>query len=131
MSTPPTRRRWPWIVAAAIVALGVVAAFNWERLAVLVAILASERRPELLTDAKWKDPASARMFLSRFKDGVRESELIDWLEANKFTVDRPAGRATRLMKSLPCSEVINVTWSRQPDGTIASAQAEVFEAGCL
>lgn len=114
-----------------IVALSVVAAFNWERLAVVVAILASERRPELLADANWKNPASARKFSSRFADGVHEDELIAWLEANKFTIDRPAGRANRIMKSLPCNEVINVTWLRQPDRTIAGAQAEIFEAGCL
>jgi hypothetical protein len=131
MSTPPARRKWLWIAATVVVAIGTVAAVTWERLAVVVAIIASERRPALLTDAKWRDPASARMFSSRFPDGVQESELIEWLESNKFTIDKETGRANRLIQSLPCNEVIEVTWWLQADGTIAGAEAKVSEAGCL
>jgi hypothetical protein len=71
------------------------------------------------------------MFSSRFHDGVQESELIEWLESNKFTIERETGRANRLIQSLPCNEAIEVTWWRQPDSTIAGAEAQVSEAGCL
>jgi hypothetical protein len=114
-----------------VVALGTAVALNWETLALRVSFLTAERRPALLSDAKWKNPASALMFSSRFANGVHENELIDWLESNNFTVDRKAGRASRLVQSLPCNEAIEVTWSRQPDGTIAGTEALVSEAGCL
>jgi hypothetical protein len=98
-------------------------------------MLIAERRPALLADAMWKEPASARMFLARFADGVQESELIEWLESNEFTIDRDYGRghgvATRRVYGFPCNEGIKVSWSRRPDGTIADAEVLVSEKGCL
>ena len=118
-------------MVAAVVALGAAALIYREPLALGVAFLAAERRPSLLSDARWKDPASAEKFSSRFADGTRESELLEWLGSNGFTISEDAERARKLVQGFPCNEGIEVNWSRQPDGTIASAQAEVFEAGCL
>jgi hypothetical protein len=88
-------------------------------------------RPSLLADAHWDAPASAQRFLSRFPPSANEGELIAWLESNNFMVDRNAGRASRLVHSLPCNERIEITWSKLSDNVIGRAEARVSEAGCL
>jgi len=122
-------RRHFWILAVAIVFVGALVALNWQGLALSLAIISAEHRPALLNDARWNDPASAHLFAARFRHGTQEKDLLEWLAANKFTVDR-TGLATRRIQSLPCNESVEVTWSKAGD-TIVDAEARVSEAGCL
>jgi hypothetical protein len=107
-----------------------LAAANWQTVMLGVAMLMAEGRPALLSDAAWNDPASARRFNSRFHSGVPESELVAWLNRNKFTTGVP-GHASRSIASLPCNEQAEIAWSSRSDGTIAAASARLSEAGCL
>ena len=124
------RRRWIWL-ATTVLILGTVVALNWQSVALGLAVSLSERRPALLADAKWNQPATARSFLSRFRPGTKESALLEWLNSNDFTVDRDSGRANRLISSLPCNERVEITWSKASDDAIVNAEARVSEAGCL
>ena len=130
----PMERRWRrllgWGLAGALVLLIVVLA-DWNSLVVRLAIVASERRPGLLSDAQWRAPASARKFAKRFGRNVPEADLVSWLRANKFQVDQPRDHARRLVMSLPCNELININWTDQGQGRLAAATAEISEAGCL
>jgi hypothetical protein len=123
------RRRWPW--AAAIVILVAIIALNWNWLLLTVAIATAEQRPALLSDARWNEPATAHAFNERFPPGTPEARLVKWLESNNFAVDRPAGRANRLVHGLPCNENIQVVWTRSNADKIGTVEARVSEAGCL
>lgn len=121
---------WAWLsVTAFVIGLVVVQNAQWFRFAFAAAF--SERRPALLADAGWDAPASARRFSNRFQGGVREKELLDWLEANAFSIDREAGVATRVLHGFPCTEAIQIRWSKTSADVLAGAEAEVSEAGCL
>ena len=109
----------------------IVAAANLNTLGLSLAIVTSEQRPELLSDARWQTPASAVKFSRRFGRGARERDLLSWLGTSNFQIDRPNGHARRLVKSLPCNEDIEVGWTADGQGRLGSATAEVSEAGCL
>lgn len=130
MEMKPTHRRWIWL-AAAVMALGAFVALNWQTLALSAAFALAERRPALLVDAEWNEPASARRFLNRFPPGANENELLEWLDSNKFEIDRDAGWADRMISSLPCNERIEIKWSTGPNDTIDDLDVRVSEAGCL
>lgn len=121
---------WLAVVAGSIAASAGVIVLNLNHLAFASAVLIAERRPALLSDAQWNEPASARKFSTRFHSGTNERELLAWLESNKFTTEPAAGHATRLISSLPCNEFVDVTW-RASGHVISSAEARVSEAGCL
>jgi hypothetical protein len=127
-STSGVRRIW---VVAIVVGIGALAALNWPRLFYAAAMLVAEKRPALLVDAKWNEPTSAHKFSARFHPGTSEGDLLTWLEANKFKVDRQAGRATRRIGGLPCNEEVEVKWRKGPGGALTDATALVREAGCL
>jgi hypothetical protein len=122
--------RWVWLTAGLVV-LGATVALNWNTVTFAVAVSSADRRPVLLVDAEWNEPASAYKFLNRFQLGTHESELVGWLESNNFKVDSDAGRATRLIRSLPCNEQIEIKWSRMLNDTLDNVQVLVSEAGCL
>ena len=122
-------RLWVWFVGIVVV-VGAIVALNWQWFSLTAAFVLAERRPALLADAEWNEPASTRQFSNRFPPGTNESELLAWLQSNKFTVDRGAGHATRLISSLPCNEFVDVTW-RTAGHAISGAEARVSEAGCL
>ena len=119
-----------WIVAATIVAILAIAAFNWKTVGLIPALILSERRPPLLRDAQWGDASSAIAFQQRFRPGVPEQELMSWLKANNFEIALP-GAASRTTDGLPCAERLNIRWSTGADGKLVRASAEVSEAGCL
>ncbi len=122
------RRGWLW--AGLILIVG-FAAVNWERTALFFAMVLAERRPALLRDAAWNDPASAGAFNERFPPGTPEGLLIAWLEENNFTINRPMGHAGRLIQGFPCNESIQVDWTAAVAGKIDRAEVRVSEAGCL
>jgi len=119
-----------------LIVLGVAAAITAAIAAIAVAdpltlaFLLAERRPALLRDAQWNDPGSARRFLKRFPAGTPEPDLTRWLDDKGFKTEAP-GRATRIIGSLPCNELVRITWTRRPDGRIEDASAQISEAGCL
>lgn len=130
MEMKRTHRRWIWLAVAAM-ALSAFVALNWQTLTLSAAFFLAERRPALLVDAEWNEPASARKFLNRFPPGTNESELLEWLNSNKFDIDRNAGQADRLISGLPCNEIVKIKWSRKPNNTIDDVDVRVSEAGCL
>ncbi|MEM9618061.1 MAG: hypothetical protein AAF936_08890 [Pseudomonadota bacterium] len=130
MEMKRTHRRWIWL-AAAVMAMGAFVALNWQTLALSAAFALAERRPALLVDAEWNEPASARKFLNRFPPGTNESELLKWLGANKFDIDLDARRADRRISGLPCNEIVKIKWSTGPNSTIDNLDVRVSEAGCL
>jgi len=131
----PAMKSWrsPWLVSgiAGGVVLLIVAAANLNTLGLSLAIVTAEHRPDLLSDARWKTPATAVRFARRFGAGAQEADLVSWLRANKFQIDRPKGHARRLVKSLPCNEDVEVDWNADEQGRLGSATAVVSEAGCL
>ena len=128
MAKSSSRRKWLW---GTVIALTVLVAPNWNGLMLMSAIAVSERRPALLSGAEWNNPASARAFNDRFPPGTPKADLIAWLEVNNFAIDRAAGRANRLVKSLPCDESIQVDWTTPSSERIGSIEVRVAEAGCL
>ena len=118
-----------WLLAA-VVALLLVLALNWEGLALGLAAATAEHRPSLLDDAQWNQPQSASAFRHRFGNRSSEVDLLQWLSANHFKIDRGAGRAGRVVNGVPCTERIGVTWTAT-NGTISQSNAVVSEAGCL
>jgi hypothetical protein len=124
------RRRWSWAAIIAVLA-AIVVALNWNWLMLTGAIATAERRPALLSDAEWNKPDTAHAFKNRFPLGTSESQLVSWLESNNFEVKRAAGKAKRLVRSLPCNEFIQVTWTTSPANEIANVEVRVSEAGCL
>jgi hypothetical protein len=125
-------RRRRAVVATTIGVLVVLTLMlNIQSLLWAVAVLSAEKRPALLADARWEQPTSARAFRSRFQSGTDESELLAWLATNKFSVDQHAGRAIRLVRSVPCNESIQIEWTSLPGNKIDSPIARIREAGCL
>lgn len=117
--------------AATIAVIVVIVALNWQWFTFAAAVVLAERRPTLLVDAQWNEPASAHAFSNRFRAGTNEAALLAWLQSNKFTIDRGAHHATRLVQSLPCNEFIEVEWSRRDGDKLGGAEARVSKAGCL
>ena len=126
-------RRLPrgyWIFATAVVALAAFAALNWQSLLLASAVVTSDQRPALLSDAEWSKPETARAFRQRFHAGVPESDLLTWLRTNGFQVDIAARRAFLMVKGVPCAEQASVAWVAAK-GKISRSEAVVTEAGCL
>ena len=130
MASKSALRLWTWLAAIALVT-GTIVALNWQWFTFAVAVVFAERRPALLADAQWDEPASARRFSNRFRAGASEAELLEWLESSEFTVDGDTGQASRLIRGLPCNEAIEIRWSKTSGDVLASAEARVSEAGCL
>lgn len=123
-------RGWRIALIASACLAGLVYS-NREGLLFAVAVSASERRPDLLADAKRNRVDSATAFRRRFHPGVAERELVSWLRDNRFTLGPVSREATRRIESLPCNERIAVAWSVEQSGKLTSANATVTEAGCL
>lgn len=121
---------WRIALIASVCLAGLVY-FNREGLLFAVAVSSSDRRPDLLADAKWSRADSATAFRRRFHPGVAEKELVSWLRDNRFTLDSASHEATRQIESLPCNERIAVAWSVDQGGKLTSSKAFVTEAGCL
>ena len=119
-----------WGIAGGVVLLIVILA-NWNTLGLMLEFATAERRPELLSDAQWRAPASAMKFEQRFGHSAQERDLVSWLRTSNFQIDQPHGHARRLVKSLPCNEDIEVNWTADGQGRLGAATAEVSEAGCL
>ena len=117
--------------AAAVLALVAVVALNFETIKFASAVLFAERRPSLLRDAQWDDPASAQLFQREFRAGADEEKLLTWLERNRFDIDQRAGRADRHVAGLPCNEQVAVTWAADGQGRLSESTVIVTEAGCL
>jgi hypothetical protein len=124
------RKRVVLIISGAAVATLVVAAANWRLIGLSAALLFAEKRPTLLQDAMWDDEVSSKKFQQRFRRGVPERDLNSWLKTNKFEIDAQ-GVATKPVRSLPCNELVRVTWSSSPDHRLVQATARVSESGCL
>ena len=120
-------RRAIWLSLGTIGVTALIA-IAWEPLALALAMASPETRPALLSDAKWNNPSSA--FRDRFGAGTPEDELLNWLSANRFEVDRLQHTAVRHVRSLPCNERIEITCEAK-SGAIRDSTAVVFEAGCL
>ena len=130
--TAMSRSRRKWVIVAALAGLlVVVAALNFQSIMLAIAFATADGRPALLSDAGWGKPGSARKFADRFAPGVAESDLLEWLDANRFAIDRPDQSADRRISSLPCNEDVRVRWSADTTGKLRTASAEVSEAGCL
>lgn len=124
-------KTWFRVAAGIVVAVAIVIALNWPTVALTSAVTSSERRPALLDDASWNEPASAALFNERFVANSSDEELVSWLEENYFEIDREALTAKKRISSLPCNEYINVTWSLSETGAIAGLNAIISEGGCL
>lgn len=123
------KSKWLGTGFTCVVALGVGLALSWTRLGLDLGFIPAEPRPQLLSDAAWGQPSTARAFASRFGNGNSEVELLQWLVANHFHIDRTQRLAVRMLRSLPCSEDIEITWSAT-GGTIHQSRAVIYEAGC-
>ena len=126
-----SRRSWraPLALMAGAVLIAIVIA-SWEPLTLGSAIATAERRPALLADADWHDPASARLFDARFRAGTPTADLLRWLTNERFVISAQRSHAERRLASLPCNERIAIDW-KDGGGRLASASARVQEAGCL
>ena len=122
-------RRSSWFIAATL-ALALVLALTWQRVALGLVFVSADRRPTLLSDAEWDKPTSASGFQHRFGKGSSEADLLQWLSANQFKIDRTSRRASRIVSGMPCGERIAVTWATE-NGTINGSSVLVSEAGCL
>lgn len=119
------------VAVAVLLLLSPIILLNLQGISFAIAYLMSEQRPELLRDAGWNDPASAKAFNARFPAGSPTSELESWLKANRFEID-PAARTARFYRSaFPCAEIIEVTWSTTPDGKLTEATALIPPGGCI
>lgn len=118
-------------VAILALAAGLLIIFNFQYLLLIWAIIFSEKRPSLLRDADWNDPASAVLFEERFRTGVAEEELLEWLKDNRFAVRPQTRRAERRIDGLPCNEAAEVTWAIDGQGDLTDAEATLTEQGCL
>jgi hypothetical protein len=125
------KHRWGrWIVAGLAVVAALVA-LNFETIIFASSVLLAEKRPALLRDAQWSDPASAQLFRGEFRAGTDEEKLLVWLERNHFDIDRLARRASRLVEGLPCNERVAVTWAVDGQNRLRASEVTVTEAGCL
>lgn len=120
-----------WVSGIGAIALVCLTAIFWQNILFGVAAVIQERRPQLLADAQWRKAGTARMFKQRFASGTSEAELISWLQANRFKIDKRDGEATKRVAGMPCGERLEVRWTRTEGGTLGDADASVFEAGCL
>lgn len=123
---------------AALIALGLfvagstsLAVFAWPSLAVGTAALSAETRPALLGDVGWGRAGSTSHFKARFRAGSPASALLEWLQANDFSVDLARQRATREIRGVPCQERVTVNWQADQRGNLIDANAVIAEAGCL
>ncbi len=116
-------------------AAGVIAAVflivNWQTVYLVFALIFSDKRPALLRDADWDDPASAVRFRARFAAGTPEQALVTWLEKNRFVIDARARKAQRPVEGLPCNEDIAVEWSVDTQARLTRADAVVHQIACL
>ena len=112
-------------------AVVILVALNFETIIWASAVVLAEKRPSLLRDAKWSDPTSAQLFQDEFKAGTDEAGLLEWLERNRFDIDRSGRRADRLVEGLPCNERVAVTWATDSQSRLQESRAIVTEAGCL
>ena len=119
-----------WFLAAGLAGGLVLVAFSFDALILGAAVLFGDKRPALLRDARWDEPDSAKQFNQRFVAGTEEALLVDWLQNNRFAVDQTQRRADRLVESLPCGELVEVSWQAR-EGKLLDAAATVAEAGCL
>jgi hypothetical protein len=119
-----------WVLLTVALALVLAVAVAWQRLALGVAVASSDTRPSLLRDAQWGKPETAAAFGKRFGHGTSEADLVQWLEANRFEVDRRAHHASLKLRGVPCAEDVAVSWTAI-GGTIDTSRAIVSEAGCL
>lgn len=124
-------KTWFWVAAGITITITILITLNWPTVALTSAVASSERRPALLNDASWNDPASAVRFHSRFGDNASEDELVSWLEQNRFEIDRETHAAKKRVFSLPCNEYIDVTWSTSEDKSLAELEAVISGGGCL
>lgn len=124
-------KTWFRISAVVAIAVTILIAANWPSVAVTSAIASSERRPALLNEASWNDPASAERFYGRFGNNPSDEELVSWLEQNSFDIDRDARVARKHVQSLPCNEYIEVAWSLSETGSMTELNAIISESGCL
>jgi len=122
-----TRARWT--VSILVVGAALLALAKADNLIFGAAVANAEHRPALLRNAEWKKPAP--VFGRRFHKGVPESELLSWLRANQFVIERATRVATRRIQSLPCNERVEIKWSTSGEGLLQGADARVSEAGCL
>lgn len=118
-------------IAVLVTCLGILVAVFWTNINFGVAVLLAERRPELLRDAGWEDPASAQSFLARFPIGSPASELVKWLQANKFEFDKTESKASLYVRGFPCNEIINIAWSSDAAGNLTRREAFLPPGGCL
>ena len=118
-----------WTVSILVAGAALLAFAKADDLIFGFAVTSAEHRPALLRDAEWTKPAPA--FGRKFHKGVPESELLAWLRANRFVIERATRVATRRTKSLPCNERVEIEWSTRGDGLLQGADARVSEAGCL
>lgn len=123
-------RRSKWLLLSFALALVLLVAVAWQRIALAVAVASSDTRPSLLRDAQWGKPATATSFRQHFGPGSSEAELVQWLDANHFQVDHRAQRASLKVKGFPCAEDVAVSWTAI-GGTVEASRAVVSEAGCL
>jgi len=124
--TPKTSPLTKWLVLGALV-LSLLVALTWQNILFGIAFTLADKRPALLTDARWGTPAMA--FSQRFNEGTPEAELLLWLDDNNFK-NAHKGRAKKTIHGLPCQEQVEVQWSAV-DGIIKESSAIVSEAGCL
>ena len=124
-------KTWFRVAAGITIAVTILIAVNWPTVTLLSAIASSERRPALLNDASWNDPASAVRFHRRFGENTSEEELAGWLKQNRFEIDHAAHIAKKRVYGLPCNEYIDVTWSSSEDHSIAELEAIISGGGCL
>jgi len=122
---------WFRVVAGTVLALSLLIAFNWPTVTLMSAIVSSERRPALLSDASWNEPDSAVRFYERFGGNTKGDDLVSWLERYEFEIDRQAQTANKRNYSLPCNEYIDVTWTLNDAGSIAELEAVISGGGCL
>lgn len=124
-------KTWFRIAAVVAIAVAILIAANWPSVAGTSAIASAERRPALLNDTSWNDPASAERFYGRFRDNPSDEELVSWLDQNGFDIDRDAHIARKRVHSLPCNENIEVTWSHSATGSMTELNVIISESGCL
>lgn len=126
-----TMKRWKCLVLAGVLILGFIVALNLRFVEFAIAAASSESRPQLLADASWNSPESARHFGQRFPAGAPESDLLAWLRTNDFGISQQDKRAERRVAGLACNEIIDVAWTVNSRGLLRSADATIREAGCL
>ncbi|MFT4253441.1 MAG: hypothetical protein QM608_13235 [Caulobacter sp.] len=119
------------IAGAVAVIVALFLLVNWQTVYLVFAVIFSDKRPALLRDADWDDPASAVRFRARFAAGTPEQALVAWLEKSRFVVDARARKAQRPVEGLPCNENITVRWSADGQARLTRADAVVHQIACL